>query len=83
MALMLLSDYGPFIGLSHRRVKQLAAEGRISGLIELKPRIRIVDTATAKILPPSNKERRTTGHPIGRFKPLRGEPGFKDKRKGE
>ena len=78
MALMLLNDYAGFIGLSKTHIKRLAAERRISGLIELKPRIRIVDTEKARILPPPNRERRKDGQVIGRSKPLRGETGFKE-----
>lgn len=79
MAIMLLSDYGGYIGLSYSRVRQLAQAGRITGITVLKKNIRIVDTATARILPPPNTERRTTGKVIGRSKPLRGEEGFKEK----
>ena len=73
MALMLLNDYAGFIGLSKTHIKRLAADGRISGLIVLKPRIRIVDTEKARILPPANREHRTDGYIIGRSKKLKGE----------
>ena len=80
MALMTVKDYADFIGLSSRRVQQLIREDRITGVITFNRVFRLVDTTKASIKPSFNLERRTTGNnPIGRSKPLRGEPGFKPK----
>ena len=79
MALMTLKQYAGFVGLSYRSIAYIVKAGRLSGLIELNPKIKIVNTETARILPPPNTERRTTGKVMGRSKPLRGEEGFKEK----
>ncbi len=79
MAFMTIEQYAGFIGLKKRRVQQLIKAGRFEGVIALNSRVRFIDTAKAKILPPINYERRTTGSVIGRSKPLRGEPGFIEK----
>ena len=76
MAIMRLSDFAGYIGLSKTQTRDLYRAGRITGVIELSARLRIVDTATAKVLPPPNNTRRLTGGVIGRSKPLRGEEGF-------
>ena len=79
MAIMRLSDYAGYIGLSKTQTRDLYRAGRITGVIELSARLRIVDTEKARILPPPNSQRRLDGPVIGRSKPLRGEPGFKEK----
>ena len=76
MAIMLISDYAGFVGLSFRQLQRIVKEGRLEGLTVLKPRIKVVNTETARILPPPNRTRRLTGGVIGRSKPLRGEEGF-------
>lgn len=74
-----LSLWAGYMGLSTRRVQQLAKAGRIKGVIDVNPRIRLIHVLKASIEPNFNFTRRTTGHPIGRSKPLRGEPGFIEK----
>ena len=79
MAIMLLSQFAEYMGVDSVTMWRYYKANRLTGVTRLKPRITIVDTTIAKILPPVNHERRTTGHPIGRSKPLRGEPGFVEK----
>lgn|GEM_PF-2824926 len=74
-----ISLYAGFIGLSTRRFQQLIKAGQVTGVMVLNSRIRLIDFSNAKIESSFNCKRRTTGHPIGRSKPLRGEQGFIDK----
>ncbi len=79
MALMTLTDWAKYMGMTTRHAFNLRVSGRIAGMIEVKRRFYLVDTEKAKILPPANKPRRLDGPVIGRSKPMRGEPGFKPK----
>lgn len=78
MALMTVKQYSGFIGLSQRRVQQLIKAGQLEGVIAFNRVFKVIDTTKARIKPNPNFNRRTEGHVIGRSKPLRGEPGFKE-----
>ena len=76
MAIMLFKDYAGFIGLSSRQLRRYELEGRLTGVNRFNKRIAVVNTETAKVLPPVNRVRRLDGFVIGRSKPLRGDEGF-------
>lgn len=80
MAFMSLNDWAAYIGITRQHAYYLRTEGRITGLTEVRPRMWLIDTDKAKILPPANKPRRFDGPLIGRSKPMRGEPGFKERK---
>ena len=76
---MQFKDYAGFMGISAKQLRRYELAGRLTGVNRFNERFAIVNTETARILPPPNTERRTTGKVIGRSKPLRGEEGFKEK----
>lgn len=72
--------WAEYKGLSRIQIWRYRKAGRITGLVEVAgSKTPVIDVSKAEIEPPLNHERRTTGHPIGRSKLLRGEPGYKDR----
>lgn len=77
--LMLLSDWGRYMGYTSRHTLNLYKAGLIIGVTELTEKIKVVDSEKVQIIDNPNRPRRLDGCKFGRAKPRRGEPGFVEK----